>query len=619
MKALVEHDYTEQLRASKLSFREVAVLLGVPSAGQVQRAYAEYERLQLVKVAADVWQREDEITRILALDQPMPDLLDHAAAWEWADYATQAFLRFEERYMTLPDGTPWLRPPFHRLWIKEILFAIATGGYLQILSPPRHGKTELLTHFVVWLIARNPNVRIIWMGPNEPKAKEVVAKVKELLESHEQLIADTLAPGESYAPKKRQGGVWQSNTFKVDCRTPGIAGNTFIGVGRGAKILSLNADILIGDDIEDHDSTKTEANRKETRTWFETQFDSRKVEETAMFLIGSRQHIDDLYSYNIKDPNFRVVINKAHDDECVLEPEDLPIHNDCMLFPALRSYRWLMSKKHGSENRAEEGEVGSYEMVYQNDPKEDKSYIFSDELLKTSFNSARGLGLDGVPVEGRRLIGGMDPSATGNQAAFGWALTPVDNVRGVTYLEAQDTRYKRWMFAYDNRVGGGIEAALELWEEWLRLYGVRHWVLEDNAFQELYLKDPRTRAWANRNDVTIEGHSTYQNKTDPVYGVSAMKRLWVAELVDLPYLDEEAIRGTNLYCKQLKAHSDERRVKGKTDVKMAAWFPTSRIRRWEKELAVEKAKAKIRNDDVYPRSYENVSGFSGADNAPWSN
>jgi hypothetical protein len=619
MAALTENNYDIEIRANRLSLRDVAALLGIPSAAQVKRAMDELDRLSLVEVAADVWERDPEITKLLALDKPMPDLLDHEACWEWADYATDAFLQFEHRYMRLPDGSPWLRPPFHRLWIKEILFAIASGGYLQILSPPRHGKTELLTHFVVWLIVRNPNVRIIWMGPNEPKAKEVVAKVKELLESHTQLIEETLAPGQSYAPKKRMGGVWQSNTFKVDCRTPGISGNTFIGVGRGAKILSLNADILVGDDLEDHDSTKSETSRKETRHWFETQFDSRKVEETAMFLIGSRQHIDDLYSYNIQDPNFRVLINKAHDDTCVLDEEDYQAHQDCMLFPALRSYRWLMSKKHGSENRAEEGEHGSYEMVYQNDPQEDTSYIFSEELLKASFNPGRRLGLDGIPADGRRLIAGLDPSGTGHQAAFLWALTPVDDVAGVTYLEAQDTRYKRWMVAYDNRIGGGIEEAIERMAEWLALYGVRHWVFEKNGFQELYLNDPRTRAWANRNDVTIEGEGTYQNKTDPVYGVSAMKRLWVAGLVDLPYLDEEAIRGTKLYTKQLKAHSDEKKVKGKTDIKMAAWFPTKRIRMWERELAVEKAKTKIRNDDVYPRSYENVSGFSGADNAPWSN
>lgn len=613
--------YDEIIKNQKLTVREVARILNVPSAGQITRAMAEITRQDLLGIAGAAWSRTPEVTRLLGLDQPMPDLLDHDACWKWATYAMERFMEFERRYMSLPNGKPWLRPDFHKLWIKEILFAIASGGYLQILSPPRHGKTELLTHFVVWLIVRDPNIRIIWMGPNEPKAKEVVTKIKEILELHTELIRDTLPPGQTYAPQKRQGGVWQSNTFKVDCRPPGIAGNTFLGIGRGAKILSLNADILIGDDIEDADSTENVTARKKTRRWFSTQWDSRKEEHTAMFLIGSRQHYDDLYGYNIEDPNFRVVINSAHDPDCIIPEENIAAHDECVLFPQLRSFRWLMSKKYGSDARAEDGELGTYEMVYLNDPQLDMSYIFSDELLRSSYNPSRNLGLEGIPKDGRILVAGMDPSATGKQAAVLWALTPIDEVRGASYLEVQDSRYKRWLVDTNDRTGGGVEAAIELWEEWRQLYGVRIWILETNGFQQFYLEDPRTRAWANKTDTVIEPHGTYHNKTDKVFGVSAMKRLWTARpmLVDLPYGNEAAIRTTNSLAKQFKAHSDERAVKGKTDLKMAAWFPTEYIRKLEKQLVSEKMESKLIEDDLYPRSYTGLNRFSDQSTAPWSN
>ena len=51
---------------------------------------------------------------------------------------------------------------------------IENGGNLMILSPPRHGKTELLIHFAIWQICRNPNVRIMWVGGNEDIAKNAV-------------------------------------------------------------------------------------------------------------------------------------------------------------------------------------------------------------------------------------------------------------------------------------------------------------------------------------------------------------------------------------------------------------------------------------------------------------
>ena len=43
----------------------------------------------------------------------------------------------------------------------------------MILSPPRHGKTELLIHFAVWRICKNPNIRIMWVGGNEDIANEL--------------------------------------------------------------------------------------------------------------------------------------------------------------------------------------------------------------------------------------------------------------------------------------------------------------------------------------------------------------------------------------------------------------------------------------------------------------
>ena len=60
---------------------------------------------------------------------------------------------------------------------KKYLKSIKNGTQLMILSPPRHGKTDLLTHFAVWQVCKNPNIRIMWVGGNEDIAKNAVGSV----------------------------------------------------------------------------------------------------------------------------------------------------------------------------------------------------------------------------------------------------------------------------------------------------------------------------------------------------------------------------------------------------------------------------------------------------------
>ena len=72
---------------------------------------------------------------------------------------------------------------------------IENGGNLMILSPPRHGKTELLIHFAIWQICKNPNVRIMWVGGNEDIAKNAVGSVLDHLDSNDKLIEEFCGPG----------------------------------------------------------------------------------------------------------------------------------------------------------------------------------------------------------------------------------------------------------------------------------------------------------------------------------------------------------------------------------------------------------------------------------------
>jgi hypothetical protein len=377
--------------------------------------------------------------------------------------------------------------------------------------------------------------------------------------------------------------------------------------------------MIVCDDIEDKASTNQPKLRQDTKDWFGTDLDSRKEEHTALVVIGSRQHLDDIYSANLEDDNFHCITNAAHDPDCAIDPHDVPKHVDCMFFPELRSYKWLMTKKAGAVAR---GNPALFEMVYQNNPQGEGMASFDEEAILQSRNPSRSIGLDGIP-SGFKLIGGLDPSATGYQAGFLWAVRQRGDSQGIVgdgHSGFVDERLQRWMVDLDNTLGGGIPKAHELMKRWLSDYGCRVWVIEINGFQKAILQDPVLMDWARQNGVKLIPHQTGMNKIDESYGVTGMDRLFQAGLIDLPYGDDVSKSKTDMYVKQLLHFDDSgatKRNKPLSDIVMGSWFPTEEIRKWERQLKREQSPPAKGRGAGYTKSYQNVTNLTRTRTIRW--
>src|SRR5210317_955796 len=302
-------DYAEAVEKKLITKTEVAEFLGVskPNVTKMHEAYL-VDKDNLIK--QKTWKTPKEA--LIALEK---------------------FEDFRDRYFQTETGDPYETADFHQNWIQSILQAIDEGGEQMILSPPRHGKTDLLTHFAVWQICKNPNVRIMWVGGNEEIAKNAVGAVVDHLEHNEKLIEDFCGPGQTFKPKNRSGKSWTSGQFTIATRTvTGIKSPTMVAVGKGGKILSRDCDLIIADDIEDHGTTIQPSAREQTRQWWTTTLSSRKEEHTAIVIIGSRQHPEDLYNFLLENPQVTTIVEEAHSTECVLPELDIDVHTDCLLW-----------------------------------------------------------------------------------------------------------------------------------------------------------------------------------------------------------------------------------------------------------------------------------------------
>jgi len=501
--------------------------------------------------------------------------LKKAEDWETPKEAIESLRKFEDfrdRYFKTETGEKYETADFHQKWINAILTAIDEGNEQMILSPPRHGKTDLLTHFAVWQICKNPNVRIMWVGGNEEIAKNAVGSVLDHLEHNQKLIEDFCIPGQAFKPKNRSGKSWTAGQFTVATRTvTGIKSPTMVAVGKGGKILSRDTDLIIADDIEDHGTTIQPSAREQTRQWWTTTLSSRKEEHTAIVIIGSRQHPEDLYNFLLENPQMHKIVEEAHSAECVKPETEFDEHTDCMLWENKRSYKWLYSRLQAAETT---GGKAIFEMVYLNKAFAEGIAMFDVEEIDSCRDSNRIIGQ--VPA-GVKLIAGLDPASTGYQAAFLWAINT-------------DTG-KMYMIDIENQKGGGIIQARKTIKKWHEKYNLAHWVIEENGFQRAIRQDTELREYCARMGIYLEGHQTQKNKFDPIFGVGSMRELFKQQLISLPYGSAESETKSNIYRRQLiyfsTGASKQSGRNNKSDVVMASWFPMRVVRRLQKERLAE--------------------------------
>ena len=567
-KKFIELNYARDMAEERITQAEVAEDMNCTVA-HVSRMFAAYKEDMAVAIEQEGWVVPEEATKSL-----------------------KSFSKFRKRYFLTEKGVPFQTAPFHTNWIKNILKAIKEGGQLQILSPPRHGKTELLIHFCIWEICKNPNIRIMWVGGNEDIAKNSVASVLDQLETNEKLVEDFCGPGGTFKPATRTGKSWSQTGFTVATRTvSGIKSPTMVGIGRGGKILSRDCDLIIADDIEDHSSTVQPSAREHTKNWWTTTLGSRKEEHTAIVVIGSRQHPEDLYSSLLDNQAWQNIVEEAHDSNCNIPIEDVEEHYECMLWSGFRTFKWLESRRQDSMTT---GGLQRYEMVYLNKAIAGGLQIFNPDLIENCKVYDKFLGV--VPPKSY-LVAGLDPAATGYQAAVLWA---------VTY-----DPFHMQLVDIDNQHGGGIDQALRVIQEWKERYDLYHWVIEENNFQKAIRQDTRIKEYCNTRGVILEGHETYKNKWDPQFGVTAMANLFEDGKIILPYGNPESQVKVDQYKKQLVYFASKGQKKNKTvsDIVMASWFPMKVIRRISKT-----SYASMEYD--YEPSY---SGFEETDmnEAPW--
>jgi len=548
-------------------------------------------------VKADKWEMEDWAKAMLpvaALDRLGEIGPDHADADGLIAECEKAFWEFEGRFFTVGSRQkPFIIKPFHREIIDGMIRAYAFGSRLLVLTPPRHGKSELVIRFAGWLIVMYPNIQILWVAANKDLAGQMTTKLKATFEFNEDLRLAFLPPKKRFGDKGCTD--WTKHEFTLYTRTDRtLKSPTFTGLGSTSTVAGRDCDFIGIDDLEERKTVATPELREKSRMKH-SEIMERQEEHTGVVTIGSRQHPDDIPNHLMDQTGedaWNILVYPAHDEMgCELDPESFDAHVECMLMPEIRSYRWLMAR----ESEAVALNLpGRYPLRYLQEPVPEDGIVFDIPLIKEKcLDRSRGLGMEELPP--MRLIAGLDPAPRGTQVGFLWGWD------GETLH----------MIDYDDQIRGGVMHAVDVMERYGELYDLRDWFHEDNSGQiDAWRHVPEYRQVIEDFNLNVKPHTTGMNKHDPESGVSSMAIWYHKGLISLPYGTAAARLKTNALLKQLQNWTtDGFSKKGKTDIKMAHWLPFPTIVKWGNQSRM--LKLQVANESSYP-------GLSSFDQPGWS-
>jgi hypothetical protein len=171
----------------------------------------------------------------------------------------------------------------HRL-ICQKLEAVASGECkrLMIFTPPRHGKSELVSkRFPAWYLGRNPSKQIISASYGQDLAGDFGRDVRNIVADP---YFNSLFPNVGLAEDSQSKTRWHTNH-----------GGSYVSAGVGSAITGRGADILnIDDPVKDRASAESQIIRDGIWAWYTSTAYTRLMPGGAVILTMTRWHEDDL-------------------------------------------------------------------------------------------------------------------------------------------------------------------------------------------------------------------------------------------------------------------------------------------------------------------------------------
>lgn len=496
--------------------------------------------------------------------------------------ALDDFAFFAKRYFGL------VLQPFQRYAIDRVMEFLATEDeeYAVVNQAPGSGKSTLWTLVLpAWLIARDRRIRGMTGSATDTLAKWYVGNLREVLDSPYLITADPHdkrrgialdAEGvlmEDYGRfrPEEKGKKWAADAFYVEL--PDIITvqkePTWSAFGKSSSFIGIRVPIAVWDDAYDPSRMRSAETRSEMERWWVDVAEKRLDPGGLLILQGQRLDPDDIYQFALKmggtviregdeEPKkYHHIVFKAHYDNLCqgdhgpkAKPYDpyQPEKGGCLLYPKRISWRKLVGEIENNDN---------YPMLYQQEDVAAKEVLVdplwvtggTDPITREVYPGCedrdRAIGAIPMKLDGLTLsIATADPSPA-NFWSIQWWLVRVDDTLGPIeryLIDHHRSKMGANEFLDWNHDGQKFVGVMEEWQQRSIDLGapISHWIFEQSAAQRFVLQYEHARRWQSRREVSVLGHETHRNKSDPEYGVQTMGSHWRYGRVRLPMAPGES-------------------------------------------------------------------------------
>ncbi len=288
---------------------------------------------------------------------------------------------------------------------------------LLVSIPPRHGKSELISH---WLP--------VWHESNWPEKRVILASYEaDFAASWGRKARDTIManPGLGVAIRDDVAGASIWETFE---------GGGMVTAGIGGPITGRGGDLIIVDDpTKNWQEATSIVTRQMQQEWWDTTLWTRREPGASVVVIMARWHRDDLIGWlrrkkGILPPSIEAKaenpVSGASDGQS--SPKDTPPGWEYIEMPAIARCNDALGRKEGEAlwperyplealeaTRIESGET-AWMSLYQQQPEQVAGDCYFDvRVLTELLNEAKQGDVYKPYVVGRRYAAGIDPSGQG--------------------------------------------------------------------------------------------------------------------------------------------------------------------------------------------------------------
>ncbi len=248
----------------------------------------------------------------------------------------------------------WTSGAHHRL-ICDALERVERGEVKRLLieAPPRHGKSELASRrFPAWYIGRHPERQIISASYNDLLANDIGRDVRNLVREREYR---NVFPDVTLAEDSMAAGRWHT-----------AQGGAYLATGVGGTMTGYGAHLLtIDDPHKGREEADSERIRDNVWSWYTSTALTRLMPESAVVMILTRWHEDDLAARALASEHWEVLKLPAIKDGAALWPEWYPL-------PRLEGIRAVLPPR-------------DWQALYQQEPRADQGTYIQREWFDERY------------------------------------------------------------------------------------------------------------------------------------------------------------------------------------------------------------------------------------------